>query len=528
MRNRVTLIVGIVAVMASILPRPALGERARDCEWLAGDFHVHTIYSHDSWSGPGTDDPNGNDPFGSLPGDPEEFFSDAITLGQTVAEDRDLALSRGLDFIAITDHDNVMAQQDPAYGTGDLIWVPDMEYNSPAAGHAQMHGTTHGPDHYTGTTPQVAEQLRAEGGAFQINHPSDGDWHDFNDANGDGQAQFDEFTYKFPGFAPDSLEVWNIGVWLYEPPFPATNDHEWAPQMYDSFLNQGFRVAATGGSDSHWKSTSAVQGVGQPTTWVCAPSSDAAGVIQGLKANRTTISNEPPTYQGPFAYLEADSDGDGNFEAMIGDTVLPGSDVRVVVERAPGAIVRLVTNSGTSLPDRDVASADFATTFEVPEDATWARAEVFYRDAQEIRREFADWCEMSNTLFGSDPDSRNTYCENRIAMQAMTSPIYFAAADFDPMTTLVYVGDTQARVGSDATLAATLTDSSGTPLPGQLVTFALGDRVLEATTDESGRATVTTRVAGPPRDEIVHVTFAGTDVYAPAHVEAPLSITTGK
>jgi hypothetical protein len=528
MFKRIAVVIGTVALAAAVLPRPALGERANDCEWLAGDFHVHTVYSHDSWSGPGTEDPNGNDPFGSFPGDPEEFFGDVVTLGNTVAESRDLAQSRGLDFVAITDHDNVMAQQDPAFGSGDLIWVPDMEYNAPGAGHAQMHGTTQGPDHYTGTTPQIAEQLRGEGGAFQINHPSDGDWHTYNDANGDGQRQFDEFTYKFPGFAPDSLEVWNLGVWFYQPPNVATNDHEFTPQMYDSLLDQGFRVAATGGSDSHWKSTSAVQGVGQPTTWVCAASRDAQGVIDGVRANRTTIANQPPTYQGPFAYLEADSDGDGNFEAMIGDAVLPGSSVRVVVERVPGAVVRLVTNSATPLEDRDVTSADFSTTFEVPSDATWARAEVFFRDAQDVRREFQPWCEMSNQLFGEKPDERNNYCNNRIAMQAMTSPIYFEASNFDPATTLVYDGDTRARVGSTATLAATLTDSTGAPLAGQLVTFMFRDQVYEALTDDSGRASVQTHVGGPPRDEIVHVNFAGTDTYDPAHLETLLSITSGK
>ena len=66
--------------------------------------------------------------------------------------------------------------------------------------------------------------------------------------------------------------------------------------------------------------------------------------------------------------------------------------------------------------------------FEVPSDATWARAEVFYRDAQDVRREFQPWCQMSNQLFGDEPDSRNNYCNNRIAMQAMTSPIYVQPA----------------------------------------------------------------------------------------------------
>ncbi|HWL66736.1 MAG TPA: hypothetical protein VNP73_12235, partial [Actinomycetota bacterium] len=49
------LVLGLV-VGAVALALPLNAARAQtECEWLAGDFHVHTVYSHDSWGGP--DDP---------------------------------------------------------------------------------------------------------------------------------------------------------------------------------------------------------------------------------------------------------------------------------------------------------------------------------------------------------------------------------------------------------------------------------------------------------------------------------------
>ena len=50
--------------------------------WLAGDLHVHTTYSHDSYGGP-TDDNTGP--------------ADAYTLGYSVREEFLLARTRGLD-----------------------------------------------------------------------------------------------------------------------------------------------------------------------------------------------------------------------------------------------------------------------------------------------------------------------------------------------------------------------------------------------------------------------------------------------
>ncbi|MGH2757496.1 MAG: CehA/McbA family metallohydrolase, partial [Actinomycetota bacterium] len=468
---------GLVSVTALIASALAIGlqltaqAEGAPCEWLAGDFHVHTVYSHDAYGGP--QDPGTG---------PDEFYTFGWTPGQQGA----IAESRNLDFIAITDHDNVDAYLDRegAYagiglyesgwgrtnqipGGDPLIWVPDYEANVSGAGHAQMHGATH---FYPKQSPQeMASALHndADAGAFQINHPGDIDWHVFRgDEDEDGEQDYDEFDYEFPGFAPDALEIWNIGVWAYHPPFPATNDHEFPVLMYNDFLDEGFKVAATGGSDNHWRSTTAAQGVGQPTTWVCAEKRTYRSIIDGVLAGRTHVSHQPPAYMGATAKLFADGDGDGNFEAMLGDTVTLGEEtkIRAVVENAAGA--------------------------------TWVRAEVFYPDGIQARRELQPLCEMSNQLFGPEPESSNAYCENRLAMLAMTSPIYFEVAEFDPTTTLTYDGPTQVRAGDIATLSARLLDSTGIPLPNQAVTFTFRGKTYAATTDALGRGAVEARVSG--------------------------------
>ena len=507
-----------IALVAAAMPFTAAARAEPSCEWLAGDFHVHTVYSHDSYGGPDDE---------GTPAD--EFY----TLGWTPGQQGAIAESRDLDFIAITDHNNIdgyLQRNDAVTGIGlyesgwglpdqvpggdPLIWVPD--YENSIGGHAQMHGATKMYDDSL-SVPAVAEELRADGGAFQINHPADHEWHD------------DQGEYLYPGFAPDALEVWNIGTWLYEPPAPATNDHEFPVMMYDEFLDQGFHVAATGGSDNHWRATTSVQGVGQPTTWVCAEDRSAHAIVHAVLENRTMISNQPPAYAGPTAKLFADGDDDGIFESMIGDTVDPGAQIRAEVENAEGATLRMITDGGEVLAEGLVDSPTYTNTFTVPADKTWVRAEVFYSDGREQRRQLQPLCDLSEEIYQQGlSDEENFYCENRLAMVAMTSPIYFQALDFDSSTTLTYEGDTQVKRGKRLTLAARLQDSENNALADQLVTFSFQGETFGATTNAEGLAIVPdVKAKGAAGQHEVTSSFAGTDTYDPSHDSDFISVTSG-
>jgi predicted metal-dependent phosphoesterase TrpH len=88
--------------------------------WIAGDLHSHTVLSHDVWAGPGDDNT-----------EPEEAYTLGWTAGQQIA----IAESRGLDFVAITDHNRVEAVHLPEYRSSRLALIPGYEH-SLDGGHA--------------------------------------------------------------------------------------------------------------------------------------------------------------------------------------------------------------------------------------------------------------------------------------------------------------------------------------------------------------------------------------------------------
>ncbi|MEA2433541.1 MAG: hypothetical protein QOG54_998 [Actinomycetota bacterium] len=479
------LAVALVAAVLAGLAAVSMPARAGDsCEWLAGDFHVHTVYSHDAFGGPIYDgDPTVEG------GNGQEEAQEPYTLGWTPLEEGAIAQTRGLDFLAITDHNNMLARDtDPGYGGGDLIWVDGYENSLHA--HAQMIGAKkiyeEGPANLE-DIERIAAELRADGGFFQINHPADQRW-----VNSYGTS-----------FIPDSIEAWNIGPWVYQPPFPASGDHQWPLDFYDGYLDRGKHIAATGGSDSHWRSTTSAQGAGQPTTWVCAESRSQSGIVSGVRAGRTTISSEPPNYGGAFATLET-VDGRG-----LGSTVAPGTSVTAHVATAPGAILTLVTNGSEVVDQVTVDGPDFTHTFEVPLDSTWVRAEVHMPDGAEVRKELTPLCDRLAPLMEDTQifQGEVSHCVNRLDVMALTSPIYF-----DPTTTVSYDGNTSGAAGGTATLSATLTGIEG-EIEGAPLTFSFQDSTYAAVTDSNGYASVEVPVAGPAGEYVVTTTFGGSDTY---------------
>lgn len=357
--------------------------------WLAGDLHAHTTYSHDSYGGP-TDDNTG-------PGD-------AYTLGHSVTSQFTVAASRGLDFLAITDHNDIRSQTDPGFGAGGVLPIP--AYENSIAGHAQMLGARRiydNGDKGVAAARALADALHGDGGVIQANHPIDPKW---------------EYGYDVP---VDSVEVWNL-PWYYQSPLPAASDNDGALAYWYGWLDRGAHVAATGGSDNHYVSTSAAQGVGQPTTWVYARGRSVTGVLGGIRAGHTFVSHEPPGYRGAQAFLEADGDRDGSFESIVGDTVPPGSPLRVRVTGAAGASLRIVGDGGHPLGDPvAVSSDDFTYRFKAPAETTWVHAQVYGEDRP------TDRGELCTTVFGADLAEQTTYCRNRVAMLALTSALYLRA-----------------------------------------------------------------------------------------------------
>jgi len=405
-------LLALTPAMAESGPQPPKGF------WVAGDLHVHTIYGHDTcitptqaWD-PSTPDRNAR-----------TSCDAAYTVSFAPMQRFDEALQRGLDFLAITDHNNVVNQTDPA----ELAWraahpsfvaIPAYENSQP--GHVQMLGaracySNAGP--IAGATVQcdhdvtdqsaagetaLADALRANGGVFQINHPSDMNW----------LSRFGRSV------VPDTIEVWNIGPWAYQHPFPASNDNNFSLDWYDGFLKAGYEVGATGGSDSHWALTDSVQGVGEPTTWVFVRELSEQGVLDGIRAHHTFVSALPPALHGPQVFLEADGNGDGVFESIAGSETKPGSTFRArTVGALPGSMLRIVTDSGTT----DVSLGASSTyTFRpgaagVPAATSFVRVELLMPDARALRQQT---CGPILEQAGS------TLCDDDLLMEALTSPIF--------------------------------------------------------------------------------------------------------
>lgn len=472
----VAALLGGLVLIAPIGSAPAAqpAEAAGGCEWIAGDLHIHTTYSHDSYGGP-LDDNTG--------------LEEAYTFGHSVASQFAVAASRGLGFLAITDHNDIRSQEDAGFGSLGVIGIRG--YEKSLRGHAQMLGAAKiydAGDRSAAAIQTMAEQLRADGGVFQVNHPAEGSVDHPHDP---------DWRYGYE-VVPDTVEVWNISR-LWQPPAPSASSNDDAIRYWEGWLDRGHRVAATGGSDNHYLATTPIQGAGQPTTWVCATAPSEAGVLAGIRQGRTFISHQPPLYGGPQVFLEADADSDGTFESIVGDAVAPGSALRVRVLGAPGAQLRIVTDGGEAAPAVPVTAAAFAHAFSVPPDKTWVRAEIFHPDAQQERAALCD------DVLGS----QTTYCRNALLVLGMTSALYLGEPAPEPTTTVTYVGDISGRSGATATFAATLADAHGSALPGRDVTFTFRDSTYSATTDESGRASVAVRLqTGPGTYDIVS-SFAG-------------------
>jgi hypothetical protein len=280
-------------VTAPLPPAPA-GRRARRAlpapdglAWLAGDLHAHTVHS------------------------------DGV---MSAAELAVHAVDRGLDFVAVTDHNTVSqhACLGPLSARYGVTLLPGQEVTT-AQGHAGVLGETGWIDF---REPAAAWLTAAEsaGGLMSVNHPFAGPV---------------SWLHPMPR-RPPLLEVWHWS-WL---------DQAWTtPFSWWQAWDPG--AIPVGGSDWHRPGSDAP--LGTPATWVLAANPSVAGILAGLRAGRVAISGSrdgPVLLRDSGELVAAGADGlvlagpDGPYRRVAGDLArMPG---------APG-YHRLLTPGGATV-----------------------------------------------------------------------------------------------------------------------------------------------------------------------------------
>jgi hypothetical protein len=289
---------GSDGVGGGVLLGPAVPERrgrrelpaAAGRSWLAGDLHSHTVHS-----------------------------DGALTVPELAA----LAVSRGLDFVAVTDHNTVSHHRElaPVSALYGVTLVPGQEVTTPR-GHAGVLGDTGWIDFRSPADAWLAAAERG-GGLMSVNHPFAGD-----------------VSWLHPmRRRPPLLEVWH---WSWLDPTWTTPLSWW--QLWDA------AAIPVGGSD--WHRPGSDSPLGTPTTWVeCDDDSGVTGVLEGLRAGRVAITAERDgpillRHDGGFAAIGADgllmADPDGPYRRVDGDVAyLPGRPGYHRLLTALGATVAL-------------------------------------------------------------------------------------------------------------------------------------------------------------------------------------------
>src|SRR5487761_1345503 len=210
--------------------RPARRElpAAAGRRWLAGDLHSHTVHS-----------------------------DGAVTVPELACR----AIGRGLDFLAVTDHNTVShhAELGPAAARYGITLLPGQEVTTDT-GHAGVLGDVGWVDFRRSPDDWLAH-AEQRGGLMSVNHPI---------------AGHVSWLHPMRG-RPPLAEVWHWS-WL---------DPRWTtPLAWWQAWHPG--AIPVGGSDWHRPGDDAE--LGSPTTWVEAEGTGPGEELEGLRAGRVAIS----------------------------------------------------------------------------------------------------------------------------------------------------------------------------------------------------------------------------------------------
>lgn len=262
----------------------------RGAGWYRGDLHGHTIHSDAIWT-------------------VEEYAQNARHLK--------------LDFVTLTDHNTVSPLAElESYAGDDLLTMGGLELTT-YYGHALGLGVREWLGWRVGVDapdmPSLARAVMDAGATFVIAHPN---------SIGDPWCTGCDWQYgdMMPGPAR-LVEVWN-GDW------GGGSGNEQTIQLWYTWLNQGYRMAATAGTDTHGPMASDSYGFNV----VYAEALTESAILAGLRAGHAYVS------AGPTLDLTADN-GNGT-HAIMGD-LIEGESVTVTVrwsDTQEGEYIRVIVD----------------------------------------------------------------------------------------------------------------------------------------------------------------------------------------
>ncbi len=275
------------------------------------------------------------------------------------------AAQRKLDFLAVTEHNTVshassLRELQPYFDT--LLLMPGREITT-FHGHANLFGTLAPLDFRRGWDA-VLTDANASHGIVSINHPVRPSGEDCMGCGWDQPTDMSRVQAIEAVNGKDADTAWS-GI-----PF-------WEAQ-----LNQGRRITAVGGSDSHRPDENPP---GIPATVVHAAELSQAAILAGIRAGHVFVDVEGT----PDRVLDVRASAGGR-EAMMGDALVApaGSQVRFSVTTANVVGARLrVTDNGK--PIESLAAAvprgdGQATAFVVRGDGKrhWIRVDIVGADGR--------------------------------------------------------------------------------------------------------------------------------------------------
>jgi hypothetical protein len=226
-------------------PTPALPPRGKEpvaegARWYAGGLHAHTLHSD-----------------GKV----------------TARELAGLAREAGLDFLAITDHNNTAHQREKIDVPGLLV-ITGEEVTTPG-GHANVWGLT-GERAFVDfralpgdpSLQSIVDQARAQGALVSINHP-----------------YADCFACTWTHAIPQDLDAIEISN-------PGASNLALAIGLWDSLLREGQRVTAVGASDWH---RAGQQPIGTASVRVWADELSTPAILAAIRAHRVVVMADGTT-----------------------------------------------------------------------------------------------------------------------------------------------------------------------------------------------------------------------------------------